>query len=85
MKIFESFLKTFKEIVFLVKTRENLPDTSLNLLKNNLKSCIFRNFLKKIAKKFSKFPTNCVFRPNARKINAWFVKFFEKYAKIMHF
>ena len=31
------------------------------------------------------FPTICVFRPKARKINAWFVKIFEKYAKIMHF
>ena len=31
------------------------------------------------------FPNLCVFRPNARKISAWFVKYFEKYAKIMHF
>ena len=34
---------------------------------------------------YQNFPTICVFRPNARKINAWFVKFLEKYAKIMHF
>ena len=42
----------------------------------------FCNFLKKI---FSKFPTNCVFRANARKINEWLVEFFEKYAKIIDF
>ena len=35
--------------------------------------------------KFSQnFPTICIFRPNAQKINALFVKFFKKYAKIMH-
>ena len=32
-----------------------------------------------------KFPRNYVFRPNAQKINAWFVKSFDKYAKMMHF
>ena len=42
---------------------------------------VFENF-----RKFSQnFPTNWVFRPNARKIDAGFVKFFEKYAKIMNF
>ena len=35
------------------------------------------------AKSFKISPTNCVFRPNARKINAWFVKSFEKDVKIM--
>ena len=30
-------------------------------------------------------PKNYVFRPNAHKTNAWFVKFLEKYEKIMHF
>ena len=30
-------------------------------------------------------PGNCVFRPNAQKLNTWFLKNFEKYAKIMHF
>ena len=34
---------------------------------------------------FSKFPINCLFRPNAQKMNALFVNLFEKYAKIMHF
>ena len=45
----------------------------------------FRNFLKKNFKYFRKFsqrfPANSVFRPNAQKLNAGFVKFFEKYAK----
>ena len=44
------------------------------------------NFLLKFSQKiFKHFPTICVYLPNARKINAWFVKFFEKYAKIMLF
>ena len=30
---------------------------------------------------FSKFPTKCVFRPNAQKSKAWFVKFFGKICK----
>ena len=46
-------------------------------------------FLLNVYLKFSNisqnFPTICGFRPNARKSNAWFVKFFEKYAKIMRF
>ena len=37
----------------------------------------FQNFLKT--------SQVCSFRPNALKINAWFVKFFEKYAKLMDF
>ena len=45
-------------------------------------------FLLKFYQKFSKisqnFPT-CVFRPNMRKINALFAKYFWKYTKIMHF
>ena len=44
----------------------------------------FSNFLKKIFENFRKFsqkiPVNSVFRPNAQKLNAGFVKFFEKYA-----
>ena len=41
----------------------------------------------KIFRKFSqKFPANSfVFRPTQQQLNAGFVKFFEKYAKIMHF
>ena len=30
-------------------------------------------------------PTNCVFRPNARKFNAWFCNFFAKQAIIQQF
>ena len=41
--------------------------------------------LSKFSKIFSKFPINCLFSPNAQKINSCFVKFFEKYSKIMHF
>ena len=37
----------------------------------------------KIFKIFSKFPTNCVFRPNVRKINAWFVKLFERFRNFL--
>ena len=58
MKIFEGFLNNLEEIVFLAKTRENLPDTSLNLLKNS-KIMHFRNFLKKNFREFrhlSKLP-----------------------------
>ena len=36
-------------------------------------------------KDLQNFPTICVFRPNARKINAEFIKFIAKYVKIMHF
>ena len=43
------------------------------------------NFHQKFPKFSQNFQTICSFRPNARKINAGFVKFFEKYAKIMDF
>ena len=43
-------------------------------------------FLSKIFKNFSKFPkTICISRPNTRKVNAWFLKFFWKLCKVMHF
>ena len=42
------------------------------------------NFYKKIFKYFSKFAYN-LYVSKWLKNNAWFVKFFEKYAKIMHF
>ena len=56
----------------------------------NPKSCCRNSiFLLKYHQKISKvsqnFPTICVFRPKARKINASFVKFFEIYAKRLHF
>ena len=51
-----------------------------------IKSSIFLlNFHQKSSKFSQNFPTICVFRPNARKLNAWFVNFFEKDAKIIHF
>ena len=34
---------------------------------------------------FSKFPGNSVFRQNAQRLNAGFVKSFETYGKIRHF
>ena len=42
-------------------------------------------FLSKVSKVSQNFPTICVFRPNARRIDAGLVNFFEKYAKIMDF
>ena len=45
----------------------------------------FRNFLIKFSENFRKFSQEClannIFRPNAKKLNAGFVKFFEKYSK----
>ena len=43
------------------------------------------NFYQKISKFSQNFPTICIFRPNARKINAVFLKFCWEYAKIMIF
>ena len=49
----------------------------------------FSQFSKEFFQNFRKFsqnvPTICVFRPNAQKLNPLFVKYFEKYARIMHF
>ena len=42
-------------------------------------------FLLNFDQNFLKFSHQCFFRPNARKISAWFVNFFEKHAKIIHF
>ena len=58
---------------------------SNNLPKIDRNSIFQMNFYQKISKCSQNFPTIWVFRPNARKFNAWFVKFFEKYAKIMDF
>ena len=43
------------------------------------------NFHQKFSIFSQNFQTICVYRPNMRKINAGFVKFFEKHVKIMHF
>ena len=78
MKIFDNFLKSVQEIMFFVKTRENLPDTSLTLLKYILKSFLFRNSLKNNFSNFeifSEFPIHCVYRQNSQNINPWLVKF----------
>ena len=46
----------------------------------------FFKFLKKSFKNFLWISSvYCVFRPKAQKFNAWFVRFFEKSAKIIHF
>ena len=51
-----------------------------------VKNSIFlMNFYQKFSKISQNFPTIRVFRPKARKINAWFVNLFEKYAKIIHY
>ena len=51
-----------------------------------VKNSIFLwNFHQNFSKFSQNFPTICVIRPNSRKINAGFVKFFEKRAKIMQF
>ena len=46
-----------------------------NIIKNSI---FLENF-------HQEFATICVYRPNAQKINAWFFKSFDKYAKIMRF
>ena len=65
----------FPKALFLATTFPKVAKNSIFLL----------NFYQKFSKFSQNFQNNCVFRPNARKINAWFVKFFGKYAKIMHF
>ena len=65
----------FPKALFLATTFPKVAKHSIFLL----------NFYQKFSKFSENFSTVCVFRPNAQKINAWFVKYFEKYAKIMHF
>ena len=56
-----------------------------NYLPKLVKNSIFLlNFYQKL-RKLSHYSHHCVVRPNARKMIAWFVKSFERYAKIMHF
>ena len=67
------------------------PNTVISegsIFSNKFSKWKFKNsiFLYNFIKNFQNFRTICVFRPNARKINAWFVNFFEKYVKkIMDF
>ena len=66
-------IKLFPKALFLTSTFSKIVRKSLFLL----------NVPKKIFKTFSMSPK--FVSKNARKINAWFVKLLEKYAKIMHF
>ena len=65
----------FPKALFLATTFTKIVKNSIFLL----------NFDQKLSKISQNFPTTRVFRPNVQKINVWFVKFFEKYAKIMHY
>ena len=65
----------FPKALFLATT---FPKLAKNLI-------FLFNFYQKFSKFSQNFPTICVFRPNPRKSNAWFVKFFWKYAQVMHF
>ena len=51
---------------------------------NSLKR-FFEKFVKNFRKFVNNFRTIVFFRPNTRKLNAWFSKNFEKYDKIIHF
>ena len=52
-----------------------------NFPKSGKNSIFLLNSYQKFSKISQNFPTNCVFRPHARKINEWFVKFFENMLK----
>ena len=65
----------FPKALFLAKTFPKIVKNEVFLL----------NFYQKFSKISQNFPTIRGFCPNTRKINAWFVKFFEKYAKMRHY
>ena len=65
----------FPEALFLVTKYPKIIKNAIFLL----------NFHQKISKISQNFPTICAFCPNVQKCNGWFVKFFEKYAKIIIF
>ena len=65
----------FPKALFVATTFPNIVNNSIFLL----------NFYQNLSKISQKFTTIRGFRPNAQKINVWFVNFFEKYAKIMHY
>ena len=56
----------FPKVLFLAKTFPKNVKNSIGKL----------NFYQRFSKVSQNFPTNRVFRPNARKINGWFVKYF---------
>ena len=64
----------FPKVLVLATTLPKIDKNSIFLL----------NCHQKFPKFSQNFPKICSFRPNARKINAWFVIFFEKYGKIMY-
>ena len=63
----------FPKALFLVTNFRKKIKNKNKKIKNSI---FLRNFHQKISKFSQNFPTICVFRPNAQKINAWFVKFF---------
>ena len=78
------------KIMHFINFLKNMLQIFENFLKiSHAKIMQFSQFLKKFffpfLQVFSKFPRNCVCSPNVQKGNAWFVKPFEKYAKIIHF
>ena len=79
IKNFQNFLKISQQFAFFVQTRKKLTNGLLTCFEKYAKKCIFSDFLRKICSQ--NFPTNCVFRPNARKTNAWFMKLFENMLK----
>ena len=61
----------FSKDLLLATTFQKIVKNSIFLLK----------FYQKLSKISQNFPTIRVFRPNARNINSWFVKFFETFRK----
>ena len=65
----------FPQALFLATPIPKLAKNAIFLL----------NLYQKISNFSQNFQTISIFRPKARKSNTWFVKFFWKYAKVMHF
>ena len=79
---FSRFSQTFQRIVFFFQSRKKLTNGLLNSFQTYAKIMHFLQFSSENFPKISqKFPANSVFRPNAQKLNAGFVRFFEKYAQ----
>ena len=80
---FRNFLKFFQQFAVFLQRLTKVMHGLLNFLKN-MKKAFLAIFLRNISKISENFRNNCAFRPNERKISAWIVTCFEKYAKIMH-
>ena len=66
----------FPNVLFLVRTFPELVKNSIFLL----------NFHQQLSKFSQEFHSNiCFSSKRSEKLTAWFVKFIEKYSKIMHF